>query len=151
MHVQARRFRPTLAWRTLSDVVNGKRQPTIEVVNALAQALDTDPSYLLDLPDEEQATGGRAELAPEVATLAQRIDDLPEGLRAQVVGLVDQTLALVEDQLSGVALSAGEKLMLAYFDQLNDQNQAVALAELQRMLAEPHGDAGGQRDAQGTS
>lgn len=126
-------------------------------VQKLARALRTTPDYLMGLSnvsapgDDYEVISGRAELAPEVEDLAQRVDDLPESLRTHMVRLMVQALALVDELRGPATLSEPQKLMLAYFEQLNEANQDLALAELQRLLAEPGAGADERTDARGSA
>jgi transcriptional regulator with XRE-family HTH domain len=88
LHVQARRHRPLMAWRTLNEAINAKTQPRIDVVDAIADALGVNPAYLLDLTDDPTPTTGESGYPvplPDVAPLVERINALPAELRAQLV------------------------------------------------------------------
>ena len=41
------RYQPSLAWSTLSQIINGHRSPRLENVVAIAQALETTVAYLI--------------------------------------------------------------------------------------------------------
>jgi len=133
LHVQARRFRPTLAWRTLSEVANGKRQPTIEVVSALAAALDVEAGYLLDLPDEaagEQLEGITAPWPARVTELAARLGGAPEDALDPLLDVFEGILVLMG--LDG----AGAPAATAAAEEYEDDEEARRLIWLLDHLPE---------------
>lgn len=130
-------------------------------VQKLARALRTTPDYLLGLtndvhpPDEPgepyEIIGGRAELAPEVADLAQRIDELPDGLRARMVGLVDQALELVAEELAVANLSERGRELVEMFETLDPEDQATLEQTAEAMRAARRAAFGAPGDARRAS
>lgn len=114
-----------------------------DVLARIASALGVSLSDLLDesAPGEPyEVIGGRAELAPEVADLAQQIDELPESVRATAVGLMAQLVALLEQQ-APATVSERDRRLLEVFADLPAEDQA-ALQELADQLAARRADDG---------
>jgi transcriptional regulator with XRE-family HTH domain len=110
LHVQARRFRPSLSWSSLSEVVNGRRSPTLKMLEAIAQTLETSVGYLTGETENPaspaittftvapkalglaEARAAYTPLTPEVSALADRINALADGQREQIVALANAIL-----------------------------------------------------------
>jgi transcriptional regulator with XRE-family HTH domain len=91
------------------------------------------------------------ELPPEVEDLARRVSALPADRRARVVGLAEEFLALLEEEPVEASLSEMQREMLAYFDELNETNQEIALARLREILGEGPAQSDERRGARGTA
>lgn len=94
-HVQVRQYRPSVAWRTLSEVVNEKRCPSLPVVQAMAEALGVVPDYLLDLTDDPQGSTELGVIAErDIAPVVDRLNALPPDKRKKMVTIIDGILTL---------------------------------------------------------
>lgn len=131
-------------------------------VEKLAKALKTTPAYLRGLTNNSSADEisyevieGRAELRPETEELAARLDELPDTLRARLVGAVSEILALVDEQLGRRSLSELKLQLLDYLDDMPEEDQEELVAEVRRAAeraeARRRAAAGGQTDARRTS
>ncbi|MCX6786857.1 MAG: helix-turn-helix transcriptional regulator [Candidatus Kaiserbacteria bacterium] len=47
LHLRIQEYQPGFAWQTLSLVVNGKRYPRLDTLDAIARGLDTTIAYLI--------------------------------------------------------------------------------------------------------
>jgi hypothetical protein len=96
LHLRIQEFQPGFAWQTLSLVVNGKRYPRLDTLDAIAQGLGTTIAYLIGEVDDPSPAIG-SEVLPEVIGWSERLRALEEGQRALTVRLMEGALAAVEN------------------------------------------------------
>jgi transcriptional regulator with XRE-family HTH domain len=101
--VEARKYRRGLSQTTVYNAVNGKIEPTADVVNALALSLGVNPAYLWGLTDDPSIIAS-LDLDPDTLDVVRRIGRLSDEQRRSVVDVVDRVLDLVERVDQAVAL-----------------------------------------------
>ena len=62
-----------MAWSTLSTIVNGKRDPSLSNVEAVAQALETTVAYLIGETDNSESGIDADRIIPEVRNWSWRL------------------------------------------------------------------------------
>ncbi len=66
LHLRIQEFHPGFAWRTLSQVINGKHSPTLDTIESIAQGLGTTIAYLIGEVDDPAPELGASDPLPEV-------------------------------------------------------------------------------------
>jgi len=102
LHVQAKRFRPSLSPSTLSEIINNKSEgsPTLDVAEAIAHALGTTVAYLIGEVDDPAPELGAGDPLPEVRAWSDRLRGMEAGQRALTVRAMEMTLAAIEGRNS---------------------------------------------------
>lgn len=124
---EANKTRPGLSYSTVWDVVHGKREPSLDVVQALASALETSTWYLLG--ETDQAEPAEPPLSAEALDLARRMDDLPVTVRQVVKRAFDDLLLAFEPPLSRELLSS---FLTALFEDAPEEDKAVLERAMER-------------------
>jgi transcriptional regulator with XRE-family HTH domain len=76
----------------LSEIVRGISLPAVETLQKLADALDADPGYLVQLAGGESVVAAQGEYDPEAAYLARKITELPNGVRRDAIDILGSQL-----------------------------------------------------------
>lgn len=92
---------------TISRLIRGENTPTIENINAIAQALDADPLHLMQLaglavPEEQQQ-----EFDPVAAQIAQRLTELPPHIRTEAAKALGSMLDTITRVMEKQSTNAG--------------------------------------------
>jgi transcriptional regulator with XRE-family HTH domain len=130
--IEARRFltpEKRLARETISRLEMGHHLPDLWVLQAIAAALEVGVEELLraeatpvgDLVSAE-VRAGQTPWAREVKDLAERLNSLPAGARAQAVEIFDRMLDLIDERVAEVGAA------------LEDPNGADQVQRLVRLL-----------------
>ncbi len=93
-HVQ--RYQPSLAWSSLSQIINDRRSPRLENVEAIAHALETTIAYLIGETDDPAPVLGAGEPLPEVRAWSDRLRRLEDGRCVLTMRAMEAVLAAVE-------------------------------------------------------
>jgi transcriptional regulator with XRE-family HTH domain len=117
---------------TISRILNGKVVPTPETLESLGKALGLDPAHLMRLAGLPIPTG---EYDPEAAYIAQRLTELPPGLREQAVDALGAQLDTIY-KVAGMPSSHQKKRER---DPKEEEAELVAeLEEIFRRLRDLH-------------
>lgn len=86
----------SMAWSTLSQIINDRRSPRLDNVEAIARALDTTVAYLIGETANPAPELDAGEPLPEVRTWSERLRAMAPGQRAKFVQGVELMLAAFE-------------------------------------------------------
>lgn len=104
----------------VSQMENGKKQPSLEVLTRLAKYYDTSADYLLGLTDDPSPRSD--EPLPEVVRdVIEIMLGLSEGRRAELLAH-----ARVLDEAEAEATSAFEYQVLSFLESLPNSNEVIA-------------------------
>lgn len=145
LHIQARRHRPSLSWSTLSEVVNGKRRPSLAVVDALARAfgVPTDDILEIGIAAEESEIPIPE---PNIRSLVSDLNQQPEPVRAKIAGVVSEILSLIRPPQSAGAVDP--ETLDRLLDTLSPTDEVDLQRELEaRVAARKRGESGGRSGA----
>lgn len=100
LHLRIQEAQPGFAWQTLSLIVNGKRYPRLDTLEAIAQGLSTTVAYLIGETANPAPDLDAGQPLPEVLTWSERLRRLSPAARAKFIQGTEAMLEAFEDRLA---------------------------------------------------
>jgi hypothetical protein len=96
LHARIQEKQPGFAWQTLSLIVNGKRWPRLDTLDAIAQGLETTIAYLIGEINDPAPQPCAGEPLPEVRSWSDRLKALSAGQRVALTQAMEIMLGALE-------------------------------------------------------
>jgi transcriptional regulator with XRE-family HTH domain len=106
---EAATLRPGISYSTIWQVINNRREPTFDVVQAIAAALNTTVGYIIGESENPSADGAEPAVvvpAVEFVPLVRRLNDVPQMHREYYISLIEAALEF--EKLAETIQSVGE-------------------------------------------
>lgn len=89
-------YQPSMAWSSLSQIINNRRSPRLENVEAIARALNTTVAYLIGEVDDPSPTLAASDPLPAVRAWSDRLRALSADQQVKTVRMIESVLEIAE-------------------------------------------------------